>query len=725
MDRVRVMTKQPVAPSGLWIPTVGPQTTELGKYLLDSAELDTQQSFARVRDEAVRILGQCLPPQVPDQTRTGLVIGYVQSGKTMSMTAVAALARDNGFRIIIAISGTTENLYNQSRLRFERDLRGGRAGPARWVMIGNPSIQEHGTEFQRLVNDWRDKRLGEDDQQPLFITVMKQHVRLQTLADLLASQTLTGINALIIDDEADQAGLNTRPQAPVASTTYQRIRAIRSRLPKHTYIQYTATAQAIILISLLDMLSPDFADVLETGDEYAGGRAFFVDRADLIHMIPNSELPAQTPGAAQPPASLLQAMRLFFLGAAAASIAGKDRHRSMLVHPDRRTGIQRSYCLWVEAIKTRWGDVLRRPEADDERQELAKEFEEPYAELAASTGGHLPPLVTLLRRLAVEIPRTLVTEVNSATGSEVLWDNAFAHILVGGQKLDRGYTVKGLTVTYMPRGPGTWTADTIQQRARFFGYKRRYLGFCRVFLEGNLQDLYRVYVEHEESLRSQVIAHRGHSTRALRRAFILDPRYRPTRQNVLTDPFFRAQTGDAWFKQSSPHVAARLDINNAKVQELLQSCHLTIHETFAQHHVARGIDLQDILRLLGEYAFAQSELLEAYVHLTHLKEYADANPGATATVLVMGPDPRKRTTRDKDSDLIEIHQGRSSKGADSYPGDAALREDNMITLQVHWIRVFEDDGTGGERMLAERVPALALYLPQSIGVQDWLVQPTT
>jgi len=96
------------------------------------------------------------------------------------------------------------------------------------------------------------------------------------------------------------------------------------------------------------------------------------------------------------------------------------------------------------------------------------EFANAHAELARSVAG-LPPVEAIAAVLRVTIGRTIPTLVNSNNGQEIPWANGYAHILVGGEKLGRGYTVKGLTVTYMPRGPGGWTADTIQQRARFFG----------------------------------------------------------------------------------------------------------------------------------------------------------------------------------------------------------------------------------------------------------------
>src|SRR5439155_5542212 len=135
-------------------------------------------------------------------------------------------------------------------------------------------------------------------------------------------------------------------------------------------------------------------------------------------------------------------------------------------------------------------------------------------------------------RLPQAVRETVVTEVNrrqSATPS-INWAREYPHILVGGQALDRGYTVEGLTVTYMPRGRGVGNADTIQQRARWFGYKAGYLGYCRVYLSDDTFQAYRSYVIHEEDVRRRLRAHRatGRPMSEWRRAFLLDASMRPT-----------------------------------------------------------------------------------------------------------------------------------------------------------------------------------------------------
>lgn len=158
---------------------------------------------------------------------------------------------------------------------------------------------------------------------------------------------------------------------------------------------------------------------------------------------------------------------------------------------------------------------------DPEHSSFVATFQPEYDDLA-STVADLPPFAKLLEELEYAIRQTEVLEVNARPQTpQIDWKNAYPWILVGGQAMDRGFTVEGLTVTYMPRDMGVGNADTIEQRARFFGYKRKYLGYCRVFLENGVRDAFRFYVEHERDIRRRLQQHRdiGRPLNEWRRAF--------------------------------------------------------------------------------------------------------------------------------------------------------------------------------------------------------------
>src|SRR3990167_8261632 len=115
---------------------------------------------------------------------------------------------------------------------------------------------------------------------------MKNHRHLSNLINLLRRLSLEGVRTLIVDDEADQASLNTGVNRGKQSPTYRRLLDLRDTMPCHLFLQYTATPQAPLLINIIDALSPDFVEVLDPGDNYVGGETFFGGRHDLVRVIP-------------------------------------------------------------------------------------------------------------------------------------------------------------------------------------------------------------------------------------------------------------------------------------------------------------------------------------------------------------------------------------------------------------------------------------------------------
>src|SRR6185437_9790340 len=193
--------------------------------------------------------------------------------------------------------------------------------------------------------------------------------------------------------------------------------------------------------------------------------------------------------------SLLEALRVFFVGVAAGILQGyPQQNRSMIVHPSKLTTQHQDYTHWVNQAISRWEGALQPVNRGTaECTECLEEFKPAYDDLAETTND-LPPIEALSATLHQAISETIVTEVNARPRGglggtpHISWKRDYSHILIGGTALDRGYTVEGLTVTYMPRGRGVGNADTIQQRARWFGYKAGYLGYCRVYLSGPTRD---------------------------------------------------------------------------------------------------------------------------------------------------------------------------------------------------------------------------------------------
>lgn len=722
-ERVTFVTPQP-ADGALWAPVPGLAIEELGRTLQAEGQIDAA-AYEGITAAAQRVLGQAAPPTGDRARRTGLVVGFVQSGKTMSMTTVAALARDNGYRMVIVFAGVTKILLSQTRDRFQSHLQPPGQYPEQWRILDSekPRLLRRAThELRNLLATWRDDTIPDDRKPALLVTVMKNYRHLDALRAFLSSADLTGIPVLVIDDEADQAGLNTKPNQPRASSTHRHIGAVRACLPHHTYLQYTATPQAPLLISLIDMLAPEFAEILDAGDGYTGGEAFFTGGRRLAQPIAGDELfkPGEPP--TEPPDGLVSSLQQFFVSAATFGIQRRMRGPwSMLVHPSMRQADHAIYFRWVQRLQEQWRQDLALPRTDPDRQTLVADFREAYDELAR-TDSDLPEFALVEQELRFLVGQAVITELNSDSGNEVHWNNGFAHVLVGGEKLNRGFTVKGLCCTYMPRGPGGWNADTIQQRARFFGYKAGYLDRCRVYLHPQVLTAYRDYVEHEVHVRQQLRAFRGRPLAEWKRAFFMEGALRPTRNSILSDPYYRVRQRQDWFFQLSPHDDVVREPNRELVERLLARLDLEPFWDDGRHLVAhmplsqlQG-DLLVPARVVGHH-----DIRWMYAARVWLDALLEHDPGLGATVVVMDagrPNEAARVRRRGASNgmVKELPQGRDHADRGTYPGDRAMLDPDRVTVQIHRLRVVED-----EQPAVEGVYAIALRIPRALS--NVIVQP--
>jgi hypothetical protein len=568
-----------VQPGLLWYPTEGPFTTEFLKQKSSDPNgpsyKDLTAGTGSVLHVAQRILGRCHPPEKPADKRTGLVVGYVQSGKTMSFETVIVLARDNGYGLVILLAGTKNILLDQSEDRLIKDL-GIDDGDGGWSHQANPTKAKK-NDIEAKLSSWRARPI---DKRAVLVTVLKHTTHLNNLAELLKKLSLTNIPTLIIDDESDQAGLNTRAQAVrkkaagtnTSSQTYAAILAVRNQLPHHSYLQYTATPQANLLLAQTDLLNPEFAELVHPGNSYTGGNSFFKGNTGLVKVIPPSQVPSAQNTMQTAPKSLLEAFRTFLLVAAHHSLArkgqpkGKDRNRTMMVHPAVLVSSHATYINWIEtAQKSLFGTVRRMLKTNPASAHSL--FQSEFDSLKA-TFPTILPLSDLIVAMDDDVFDDFqVVEINGTKQAEqkVKWKDTKYWVLVGAAKLDRGYTVEGLCVTYMPRQLGTSAAaDNLQQRARFFGYKKDYLGLCRIYLQGDVKEAFEEYVEHEEFIREALDNHRGKPLADWRRDFILTDLLKPTRPNVIGRDIRRIPA-DGWMVPGALHADPTVVADNRQL----------------------------------------------------------------------------------------------------------------------------------------------------------------
>jgi hypothetical protein len=729
-DEPNVITISPstAGTSGKWSPVQGSALTDL----LNSNDSLSEPEKERLVQETFSILSECAPPHGNNLSNTGLVIGYVQSGKTLSFTSLTALARDNDYRLVILLAGTTNNLVEQSFDRLKTDLDV--AGAREWNLFTTQQKAFQESEVGRVNKELSAWRRNSPRARTIIIVSMKQHQHLENLARLLGDSDFADIPTLIIDDEGDQAGMNTKAKQEEESKTYQRIRELRTLFPHHSYILYTATPQAPLLISRIDALSPDFGRVLTPGDHYVGGQEFFVDGLNkYVELIPSADVPEKDDPPIQPPESLKSALRDFFVGVAIGFLEGefqKGRNRSMMIHPAVAKDEHLMFARWTRQLKDHWADILQDP-SHPEHDSLLKQFEKSTRDLLKTyeTDLRFDDIAPVLYEAMEE---TTVQELNTRVNSRITpvdWGGEYSWILVGGIGLDRGFTVEGLTVSYIPRSTGVGNADNIQQRARFFGYKKDYLGLCRIYLTSENIEAFSSYVRHEETIRGSIRNHllSGKSLKDWRRSYPLDKSLKPTRSSVILLEMYQSKGKGGWVVPNHPFDDAEVVSDNRDtVDAILDAFDLSPYaedgwnEKQAVPAFSNAIRLADIVPLVGQfrYKWPDDNLEHGALMLGLERMIADEPEMRCSFYALSGPwsgVDGERTLSDKNPPKIKnLFQG--SNAATNYPGARALVSAGTVTFQVHRY----DIQTSDKKRTLKDVPILAVHIPDPLMERVWI-----
>ena len=386
----------------------------------------------------------------------------------------------------------------------------------------------------------------------------------------------------------------------------------------------------------------------------------------------------------------------------------------------------------MNGLKTSWDKLLAKPESNTDRQALVSSFQATYDQLYA-----IDPTISSfeehLKILQYSISSTQVKLLNAAPGSapQIDWVNHYSFILVGGQAMDRGFTVEGLTVTYMPRGLGTGTADTIQQRARFFGYKENYLHLCRVYLTRDVFDAFSDYVKHEIDLRLRLEPFdAGRMLNDFERCVVLPSSLTQlTRPAVLSDDLERYSFGGRWIStRTVVGSAGEIQANKTAIKQFVSAKSLiwqpdkgSDDRTPEQIHQVAEVPLADMVEVLRSYSYLSTDDTSAFAMLANsLEAYSRANPDATGIVYRMSPNgDRKRSAAG--GKVRQLFQGRNPKKGDGklvYPGDSEIRADFISVYMVTTMSKpilgigFRNPVAGVGQGLAQRLPSTRLSCSQ-------------
>jgi hypothetical protein len=471
--------------------------------------------------------------------RRGMVVGHVQSGKTANYTGLICKAADAGYKLIIVIAGVHNNLRSQTQARIDegfigRDTGKGLAldGQDNRIGVGMFDTTRKPASFTNTMRDFNKQQASTvgvsiGDLKNSAILVIKKNS--STLSNLIS--WLKDNNAkrgggkiadpvLLIDDEADNASINTAKNPNEATKINGQIRSLLDLFGRKCYVGYTATPFANIFIDPetddqmlgADLFPRDFIVSLEPPDNYFGASKVFLDNSDaIIRPISDNEdrLPVGhkiTHRVTSLPGSLENAVHAFVIVRAIRIARGQAKqHSSMLVNASRFTSVQAQIRNEIhgmigdlrEAIRTFAGLGPTASLKNDKIRRLYETWGEEFSDAADWESVHA--------NLVHAVGPIQVIEVNAKSKGGLDYRGNAEHglhvIAVGGFSLSRGLTLEGLAVSYFLRNSLMY--DTLMQMGRWFGYRPGYEDLCRVWMPEDAQGWYEHIAEATDELRSE------------------------------------------------------------------------------------------------------------------------------------------------------------------------------------------------------------------------------
>jgi Z1 domain len=472
-----------------------------------------QTNIDAVDESSTKIVSLLDHPKQEKFRARGLVVGFVQSGKTTSFTAVMAKAADRGYKLFIVLSGIHNSLRRQTQIRLVKDLID--ANPGLWHQVTS--------ETHDFVPPPNPKSFLAAKDQALLLVVKKNAAVLRKLNKWLdkAGEYLEQCPTLIIDDEADQSTIATAKINPL-------LRDVMSKFPQVAYIGYTATPFANLLIDPSnddDFYPRDFIVNLPQPAGYHGTEVLFgrellegEDPADLpggydmIRILPDDEALELKPGGKKEAPTfeptvtpgLQSAVEWFWLATAARRArGGGNPHSTMLIHTTIETSVHEAFKGPLLGLRAA---MLRSLDAGDDtalrrlRRTWDVETSRVPAESFGETGVEFKDLLSHLRTVVRD---TRVVIDNYRSTDRLNYESGpVTAIAVGGNTLSRGLTLEGLVSSLFVRAVSAY--DTLLQMGRWFGYRYGYEDLPRIWITRELAEWFRHLATVEVEMRQDV-----------------------------------------------------------------------------------------------------------------------------------------------------------------------------------------------------------------------------
>ncbi len=527
-----------------------------------SKEGFAQKSIDNIESTCELTLSYCANPKCAAQRdqKRGLVMGDVQSGKTANYLGLINMAFDYGYKIIVLLAGTTKSLRIQTQKRMDKGVIGAKSdsigNEIDYIGVGFDTQEHYAVPFTNQTNDFArfmqrnlNSAIG-DYNKPVVLVVKKVKSILESVGSrlqaVLNEKGLDSKSILIIDDEADNASVNTATPANTPTAINRCIRAIYNKFPIASYVGYTATPFANIFINPrdeqkdnLDLFPADFIVQLNPPDYYFGGRKVFPNDGEAIprclRLIYEGE-PGYLPVIHKKEAcfdclsdSLIEAINSFLIDNVIRTLRGQSKkHRTMMINITRFNDVQVKIQERVIEYIDRLRETIEQLENASTEMFIRNARMKSLYDLYQS--GFFNPIKNgdpaleqvpvswseIQHGLYEEIKLMLVVVINSRNGKMSRHDDSGVNrrfdyeeyngtgariIAIGGMVLSRGLTLEGLMVSYYSRNATTY--DTLLQMCRWFGYRPNYEDLCRIYLSQENVDHFDAVLDAADDLREQ------------------------------------------------------------------------------------------------------------------------------------------------------------------------------------------------------------------------------
>lgn len=479
--------------------------------------------------------------------RRGLIIGDVQSGKTANYIAIMNKAADVGYKVIVLLTGTIESLRRQTQERVDEGFIGRSSkaflNKSRQTVkkgVGLKDARHFATGFTTESSDFRKATLQSMNvslknmtNEPVVLVLKKNARTLTNLIDWLGdNKSASGkidLPLLLIDDEADNASINTKDDnSPTAIN--KNIRTLLNMFTSSSYIAVTATPFANIFIlpekteemENDDLFPSNYIYALDAPTNYIGCNEIFgdnapfekslitIDDADACFPYKHKQhIPVETL-----PESLYEALRYFILANAVRDIRDdSSAHRSMLVNVSRFTAVQDKVSdrikEWLFEIKR---DIQSYCQMDEDaacqNPNISKLRDMWYKSDYPFFNNTSIPWNRVQKEFLMAAAQIEVRTINQRSSSKILDyaeydDSGLRVIAVGGLSLSRGLTLEGLMVSYFHRNSQMY--DTLMQMGRWFGYREGYKDLFRIWMPDDAIGWYSHITSASNELREEIL----------------------------------------------------------------------------------------------------------------------------------------------------------------------------------------------------------------------------